>query len=129
MESGKVSALEMVLSDKRLCLLVVLLEAVCQLIWRHEGVGGGRQGHSGSTGGRGGAGIRVGGLERGGELVVAVVLNLSLEQLVSGPHQLWVLSQIVSLCSCAVLLLGVPVAQRERDSSQLSHNCKGCRYI
>ena len=56
------------------------------------------------------------GLERGGQLVVAVVLDLSLDQLVSGPHQLWVLSQIVSLCSCAVLLLGVPVAERDHHN-------------
>lgn len=46
----------------------------------------------------GGAVLRVGGR---GELVVAVVLDLSLNQLISCPHELWVPCEVVPLGSCA----------------------------
>ena len=39
---------------------------------------------------------------------MAIVVDLSLEQLVPGPQQLRVLGQVVSLGSCAWGLLGVP---------------------
>ena len=99
----------MEISDKGLRLLV-MLEAVSEFIWRNKGVGCGRESHARPAGGRGGAGVRVRGGEGGRELLVTIVLNLSLDQLVPCPQELMVLGEVVSLCSCAlVLLLGVPV--------------------